>query len=123
MARALERRNQKAKAKIAAIVGKTIASMIAIESIRMTLSAAATGPCGSRIFIGGSRRAPRFQENPFQRRGFPEELGRAARPCGTTKAVWLQRSRRERQRLERPCLAPINSSRRTYPWPKERMRR
>ena len=54
MARGFELRNQNAKAKIAAIVGKTIASMIAIESIRMTFSAAATGPCGSRMFIGAS---------------------------------------------------------------------
>ena len=47
----LDARNQKAEAKIATIVGSTIASMIAIESIRMVLSAAATGPCGSRMFI------------------------------------------------------------------------
>src|SRR5215212_8768732 len=33
------------------IVGTTIASMMATESIRMVLSAAPTGPCGSRIFI------------------------------------------------------------------------
>src|ERR1700726_351253 len=39
----LEARNQKAKAKIAMIVGTTIASMIATESIRMVLSAAPIG--------------------------------------------------------------------------------
>jgi hypothetical protein len=50
-ARGLDWRNQNAKAKIAAMVGNTIASMIAMESIRMVLSAAAIGPCGSRIFI------------------------------------------------------------------------
>src|SRR5882757_4272253 len=33
------------------MVGTTIASMIATESIRMVLSAAPMGPCGSRIFI------------------------------------------------------------------------
>src|SRR5438067_13513846 len=37
---------------MATIVGRTIASMMAIESIRMVLSAAAMGPCGSKIFIG-----------------------------------------------------------------------
>ena len=47
----LDARNQKAKAKIATIVGRTIASMIASESIRMVLSAAPIGPCGSRMFI------------------------------------------------------------------------
>src|SRR5271168_3364213 len=30
--------------------------MIAMESIRMTFSAAAMGPCGSRMFIGGSEK-------------------------------------------------------------------
>ena len=39
---------------MAMMVGTTIASMIAIESIRMVFSAAAIGPCGSRIFIGKS---------------------------------------------------------------------
>src|SRR5580704_4016086 len=34
------------------MVGITIASMIAIESIRIVLSAAVIGPCGSRMFIG-----------------------------------------------------------------------
>src|SRR5580704_19694757 len=33
------------------IVGSTIASMIATESIRMVFSAAPIGPCGSRMFI------------------------------------------------------------------------
>jgi hypothetical protein len=33
------------------IVGRTIASMIASESIRMAFSAAPIGPWGSRIFI------------------------------------------------------------------------
>src|SRR5579862_7740688 len=50
-ARLLEARNQNAKAKIARIVGSTIASMMATESIRMVFSAAPIGPCGSRIFI------------------------------------------------------------------------
>jgi hypothetical protein len=40
--------------KMAAIVGKTIASMIPTESIRMVFWAAPIGPCGSRIFIGRS---------------------------------------------------------------------
>jgi hypothetical protein len=44
----LEARNQKAKAKIATMVGSTIASMIATESIGMAVSAAPIGPCGSR---------------------------------------------------------------------------
>src|SRR5262249_57525559 len=44
--------NQNGKAKSAAIVGSTIASMIAIESIRIVFWAAAIGPCGSRMFIG-----------------------------------------------------------------------
>ena len=35
----------------ATMVGSTIASMIAMESIRMVLSAAPIGPCGSRMFI------------------------------------------------------------------------
>src|SRR3977135_829669 len=48
---AFDARNQKAKAKIVTIVGSTIASMIASESIRMVFSAAPIGPCGSRIFI------------------------------------------------------------------------
>jgi len=47
----LDARNQYAKAKIATMVGRTIASMIASESIRMVFSAAPIGPCGSRIFI------------------------------------------------------------------------
>src|SRR6201994_1957557 len=34
------------------MVGSTIASMMAIESIRIVFSAAAIGPCGSRMFIG-----------------------------------------------------------------------
>src|SRR5258707_7970319 len=51
-ARVLDARKYQAKAKIAAMVGSTIASMIAIESIRICLSAAAIGPCGSRMFIG-----------------------------------------------------------------------
>src|ERR1700748_1986407 len=59
MARVLDLRNQKAKAKIAMMVGTTIASMIAIESIRIVLSAAATGPCGSRIFLEVSGRVER----------------------------------------------------------------
>src|SRR5258705_13832326 len=44
------------------MVGSTIASMIAIESIKIVLSAAAIGPCGSRIFIDRSslRRPLRF---------------------------------------------------------------
>src|ERR1700749_1160799 len=40
------------------MVGTTIASMIAIESIRIILLAAAIGPCGSRMFIGS--RTPRL---------------------------------------------------------------
>src|SRR5258707_6903540 len=47
----LDARNQYANAKIATIVGSTIASMIASESIRMVFSATPIGPCGSRIFI------------------------------------------------------------------------
>src|SRR3954454_8873045 len=50
-ARGLDCRNQNAKARIATIVGTTIASMIATESIRIVASAAPIGPCGSRIFI------------------------------------------------------------------------
>src|SRR5215212_10711613 len=50
-ARGLDSRNQNAKARIAMIVGTTIASMIATESIRIVASAAPIGPCGSRIFI------------------------------------------------------------------------
>src|ERR1700760_2628408 len=37
---------------MAMMVGITIASMIAIESMRMVFSAAPIGPCGSRMFIG-----------------------------------------------------------------------
>ena len=36
---------------MAMMVGSTIASMIATESIRMVFSAAPIGPCGSRMFI------------------------------------------------------------------------
>src|SRR5689334_19771311 len=50
-ARGLDCRNQNAKARIAAMVGSTIASMIATESIRIVASAAPIGPCGSKIFI------------------------------------------------------------------------
>src|ERR1041385_7193629 len=64
----LEARKYQAKAKIATIVGTTIASMIAIESIRIILSAAATGPCGSRMFIGGVS-------------DFPLVASSLARPC------------------------------------------
>src|SRR4051812_34584967 len=49
------------------MVGRTIASMIASESIRMVFSAAPIGPCGSRIFIvepesgtGGNATAARW---------------------------------------------------------------
>src|SRR5580704_2253303 len=70
-ARVLDARKYQAKAKVAAMVGSTIASMIAIESIRICLSAAAIGPCGSRIFIQRSPFRPnenaplrvRFQAN------------------------------------------------------------
>src|SRR5947209_6775714 len=48
VARVLEARNHQAKANVAAIVGTTMASMIASESIRMVLSAIPIGPCGSR---------------------------------------------------------------------------
>src|SRR5215208_3503230 len=51
IARGLDSRNQNAKPRMATIVGTTIANMIATESIRMVLSAAPIGPCGSRIFI------------------------------------------------------------------------
>jgi len=51
----LDARNQNAKAKIAMIVGSTIASMIPHESIRIVFSAAPIGPCGSRIFIARAR--------------------------------------------------------------------
>src|SRR5580704_18028854 len=53
-ARELECRNQYAKAKMATIVGTTMASIIAMESIKIVLSAAAIGPSGSRMFIGKS---------------------------------------------------------------------
>src|SRR5260370_26356075 len=42
----LEARNHQAKRRMARIVGMTIASMIATESIRIVLSAAPTGTCG-----------------------------------------------------------------------------
>src|SRR4051812_24147931 len=45
---ALEARNHQAKANVAAIVGTTIASMIARESISSVLLAIPTIPCGSR---------------------------------------------------------------------------
>jgi hypothetical protein len=45
----LDARNHQANAKIATMVGATIASMIAIESIRIDFSAAPIGPCGARI--------------------------------------------------------------------------
>src|SRR3954447_23961845 len=72
MACGFDSRNQNAKARIAAMVGTTIANMIATESIRIVRSAAAIGPCGSRIFIGAprnfetppnGRRARRFQND------------------------------------------------------------
>ncbi len=44
----LDARYHQAKASVAAIVGSTMASMIATESSRMVLSAVPTGPCGSR---------------------------------------------------------------------------
>src|SRR5260370_33812116 len=43
----LEARNHQAKRRMARIVGMTIASMMARESIRIVLSAVPTGPCGS----------------------------------------------------------------------------
>src|SRR5882757_3404471 len=81
----LAARNQKAEAKIATIVGRTIASMIAIESIRMVLSAAPIGPCGSRIFIAEPENeaadygtaAPRFRRRNHMTR-IDERL---AQPC------------------------------------------
>src|SRR5579872_2525971 len=42
------------------MVGTTIASMMAIESIRMVFSAAATGPCGSKMFMNDRWRTPRL---------------------------------------------------------------
>ncbi len=44
----LDARNHQAKAKVAAIVGTTIASMMASESIKIVFWASPTGPCGSR---------------------------------------------------------------------------
>ncbi|TPQ25240.1 hypothetical protein C2U70_32500 [Bradyrhizobium guangdongense] len=38
------------------MVGTTIVSMMKTESTRMVLLAAATGPCGSRRFIGDANR-------------------------------------------------------------------
>src|SRR5579872_1408447 len=43
------------------MVGTTIASMMAIESIRMVFSAAATGPCGSKMFMKDRWRTPRLK--------------------------------------------------------------
>src|SRR3954468_6901797 len=72
MACGFDSRNQNAKARIAAVGGTTIPSMTATESTRMVRSAAAIGPCGSRIFIGAprnfetppnGRRARRFQND------------------------------------------------------------
>src|SRR5260370_21959381 len=60
----LDARNQKAKAKIARIVGRTIASMIASESIRMVLSAAPIGPFGSRIFISEPENGTPYNSAP-----------------------------------------------------------
>src|SRR6267154_3217765 len=89
----LDARNQKAKAKIATIVGRTIASMIAIESIRMVLSAAPIGPCGSRIFIAEPENeaadygtaAPRFRRRNHMTR-IDERL---AQPCEVAKGLRL----------------------------------
>src|SRR5664279_3714392 len=51
------------------MVGTTIASMIATESIRMVLSSAPIGPCGSRMFIGKPEYATGEPEwNCYQRR-------------------------------------------------------
>ena len=44
-------RNQNEKARIGTIVGRTIASMIPTETIRIGFSAAPIGPRGSRMFI------------------------------------------------------------------------
>src|SRR5437764_294958 len=44
--------NQNANARIAMMVGTTMASMMKTESTRIVLLAAATGPCGSSRFIG-----------------------------------------------------------------------
>src|ERR1700719_4332724 len=63
-ARVLDARKYQAKANIATMVGTTIASMIAIESIRIILSAAAIGPCGSRMFIGGGFPPPPCNATP-----------------------------------------------------------
>ena len=74
-ARALDSRNQWAKTRIAAIVGSTIASMIAIESLKTVFSAAAIGPFGSRIFMTTTESAEKAMSTalPFNRpRGAPE---------------------------------------------------
>src|SRR5260221_11670813 len=65
----LDARNQKAKAKIATMVGSTIASMIASESIRMVLSAAPIGPCGSRVFIAAPENGTAINGAADQRNG------------------------------------------------------
>src|SRR4051795_11276578 len=90
-ARELDSRNQKAKARIATMVGNTIASMIATESIRIVASAAPIGPCGSKIFIAEPRNgtatngnaAPRFHSvihgrhgNSSGRRPLCREIGK-----------------------------------------------
>src|SRR5258708_14939250 len=52
--------------------GITIASMIASESIRMVLSAAPIGPCGSRIFIAAPENGTAINgaaDRRFQRTG------------------------------------------------------
>src|SRR3954452_2206401 len=51
---------------MATIVGTTIASMMATESIRMVMSAAATGPCGSNMFIGRFRVRPCTNAPPLR---------------------------------------------------------
>src|SRR6267142_6178282 len=89
----LDDRNQKAKAKIATIVGRTIASMIASESIRMVLSAAPIGPCGSRMFIAEPEdriadygaAAPRFCRHNHVSR-IDERL---AQPCEAARSLRL----------------------------------
>src|SRR6185437_2836794 len=69
---------------MAMMVGTTIASMMATESIRMVFSAAATGPCGSRIFIGAPLPARSDDITPKPR--YHSELGVPADPVAETAA-------------------------------------
>src|SRR5262245_51858362 len=82
VARVLDARYHQANAKVATITGTTTTSMIAVELIRRSRSAAAIGPCGSNTPAGAQevRRIAAPTTHQRSRREQPSRNGGPAAP-------------------------------------------